>query len=155
MSSTRTHRFFSAAEQNGTGFVTATARDLGVPAIEEFGEELLDLADERAWSSVEVDLRHVAFLGAAALGVFVALNEKLRARAGRLAVRGVSGPLFDVFKLTHLHKLFDIQPRNEPYSLPQSRTCFWPHGQAPNANRCHHISLSFRKRGRPSRNRGA
>jgi anti-anti-sigma factor len=126
MTSTRTHRFFAAAEQNGTGFVTATSRDLSMPVIEYFGEQLLSLAHERGWSRVELDLCNVAFLGAAALGFFVALNEKLRARGGRLAVWGVNAQLFDVFKVTHLHKLFDIQPRNEPYPLPQGRTCFWP-----------------------------
>ena len=126
MSSTRTHRFFSATEQDSTGFVAATAPDLGVTVIEDFAEQLLSLAEERVWSSVALDLQKVDFLGAAALGAFVALNQVLRARGGGLAIRGVNGQLFEVFKVAHLEKLFDIQPRNEPYPLQRSRTCFWP-----------------------------
>jgi hypothetical protein len=40
MPSTRTLRFFSAAERNGTGVVTAISRNLGLPDIEVFGEQL-------------------------------------------------------------------------------------------------------------------
>ena len=126
MSSTRTHRFFSAAEQDSTGFVTATAPDLGFSAIEEFGEQLLSLTDERFWSRVELDLRNVAFLGAAALGAFVVLNKLLQARGGKLTIRGVKGPLFDVFEVAHLEKLFDIHPWKEPHQAPLSRACLWP-----------------------------
>ena len=126
MSSTCTHRFFSATEQNCTGVITATVPDLGVTAIEEFQEQLLGLADERGWSRVDVDLRNVAFLGAAALGAFVVLNKLLQARGGKLTIRGVNGQILEVFEAAHLEKLFDIQPRNERYPLQRRRTCFWP-----------------------------
>jgi anti-anti-sigma factor len=128
MSSTCIHRFFSATEQNSTGVVTSTVPDLGVPAIEEFQEQLLGLAHERGWSRVEVDLRNVTFLGAAALGAFVALNKVLRARGGELTIRGVKGPLFDVFEVAHLEKLFDIHPWKEPHEAPPPRACLWPRG---------------------------
>jgi anti-anti-sigma factor len=126
MSPTCTHRFFSATEQDNTGIVTNTAPDLGVAAIEEFQDTLLGLADERGWSRVEVDLHNVAFLGAAALGAFVALNKVLRAKGGGLTIRGVSGPLFEVFKVAHLERLFDIHPRKELYQAPLSRVRCWP-----------------------------
>ena len=128
MSSTCTHRFFSATEQNSTGVVTATAPDLGVTVIEGFQEQLLGLAEERGWSSVALDLQKVDFLGAAALGAFVALNKVLRARGGRLTIRGVNGQLFEVFEVAHLERLFDIRRRNEPYQAPFSRACLWPRG---------------------------
>jgi anti-anti-sigma factor len=126
MPSTRTLRYFSAAERDGTGVVTATARNLGVPDIEVFGEQLVGLADERGWSRVEVDLRNVAHLGAGALGLFVALSKRLRARGGGLTIGGVNGPLFDVFKVTHLEQLFDILPRKEPQQVSPSKVCCWP-----------------------------
>jgi anti-anti-sigma factor len=126
MSSTCIHRFFSATEQNNIGLVTVTTPDLGVPAIEEFQEQLLGLADERGWSRVEVDLRNVAFLGASALGAFVVLNKLLRARGGVLTIRGVKGPLVEVFKVAHLEKVFDVRPRKEPHQAPLSRACLWP-----------------------------
>jgi anti-anti-sigma factor len=126
MSSKCTHRFFSATEQDSTGVVAATAPDLGVTVIDDFSEQLLSLAEERGWSSVALDLQKVDFLGAAALGAFVALNKVLRARGGGLTIRGVSGPLFDVFQVAHLERLFDLRRRNEPYRAPPGRACLWP-----------------------------
>jgi anti-anti-sigma factor len=107
-------QFFTASEVHGAGVVTPFVRTLTVPMVHAFGMQLLGLADERGWLKLELDLRNVTFLGAAALGLFVAVNKKLRSKGGRLTIRGVHPALFEVFKAPHLHRVFDIQQQTDP-----------------------------------------
>jgi anti-anti-sigma factor len=91
---------------------------LGALAVEAIREPLLDLADRCNATELVFDLRCVGFLDAAALGLFVVLNKKLRARGGRLAIRGVHPWLMELFEVTHLDKVLDLRQRPESSPLP-------------------------------------
>jgi anti-anti-sigma factor len=96
-----------------------TAPSLGAPAVEAIRGQLLDLADASRGAGLELDLRRVGFLGASALGLFVALDKRLRAGGGRLALRGVHPWLVELFAVTRLDEVLDIRQRPESCPLPR------------------------------------
>ena len=66
------------------------------------------------------DCAGVEFLGAAALGTLLRLHRQARARGGRLSLRSVKDPLYEVFEVTCLVELLDVRrgaggyPRTRP-----------------------------------------
>jgi anti-anti-sigma factor len=56
-----------------------------------------------------LDCDDVKFLGAAALGTFVRLQRQARARGGRVRLRNVHDPLYEVFEVTHLVGLLNVR----------------------------------------------
>jgi anti-anti-sigma factor len=106
--------FFTMSE---VGVVTPVVRSLTVPMVHALGQQLLDLAQERGCVNLDLDLRNVIFLGAAALGLFVAVNKRLRTRGGRLGIRGVHPGLLDVFRAAHLDRVFEIHVQAHPRPL--------------------------------------
>ena len=65
---------------------------------------------ERASSDLVLDFSRVAFLSSGALGKLVTLDRKTRAAGGSLKLRNVRPELLDVFHVTKLDRLFQIEP---------------------------------------------
>jgi anti-anti-sigma factor len=107
------------------------APSLDAPAVEALREQLLGLADAYLRAGLECDLSRVGFLDASALSLFVALDKKLRARGGRLTIRGVHPWLMELFAVTHLDKVLDIRPRAESCPVPQVAVGLLPQGSLP------------------------
>ena len=73
------------------------------------GEQLLALVGRRRPGRLLVDFGNVAYLTTTALGLLLRLRKALDAWGGRLALRHVNPQLYEVFEVTKLHTLFDIQ----------------------------------------------
>ena len=74
------------------------------------GEQLLALVGRRRPRRLLVDFGNVSYLTTTALALLLRLRKALDAWGGRLALRHVSPHLYEVFEVTKLHTLFDIQP---------------------------------------------
>ncbi len=60
-----------------------------------------------------IDLGNVSYLSSLALGVFVGLHRRLRARGGRLTLRNLRAATYEVFDVTRLTQVLDVQRLEE------------------------------------------
>jgi anti-anti-sigma factor len=58
---------------------------------------------------VIVDFAAVGFMASAALGKLVQLNKKAVEYRAKLKLCGIDPQIYEVFKITKLHKVFDIE----------------------------------------------
>ena len=72
------------------------------------GERLSELADSEPNPKLLLDFSNVEHLSSAALGVLIKLNRQVADAGGRLKLSDISPPIFEVFRITRLNKLFDI-----------------------------------------------
>jgi anti-anti-sigma factor len=66
--------------------------------------------DDRGAHALHLDLRDVRFPTAEGLGLLVTLNTELRARGGRLALLNLNAEAYEVFEVTGLLAVLDVQP---------------------------------------------
>jgi anti-sigma B factor antagonist len=79
-------------------------------AIHEIGEELGRIIDEAATPKMLLSFKNVDHLSSAALGMLINLNRQVADKEGELKLSDISPPIFEVFKITRLNKLFNIHP---------------------------------------------
>src|SRR5438034_11511047 len=77
--------------------------------IQLIGEQLFRLVDELGRRKPLLNFRNVEYLSSAALGKFITLNKKVNAAGGRLILCGIDPQIYEVFEITKLNKLFNIQ----------------------------------------------
>lgn len=63
--------------------------------------------------SLVLDMSKVTNMSSAMLGKLVALQKSIKKCKGRMAVCDVKAPILELFKVTKLHKLFDIRDKSE------------------------------------------
>ena len=73
------------------------------------GEELLALVGRLKPARLVVDFGNVSYLTSTALGLLLRLRQALSAWGGRLTLCQLHPRLYEVFEVTKLHTLFDIQ----------------------------------------------
>ena len=76
--------------------------------IQEIGQELFDLVDEEGARNLVLNFESVEYLSSAALGKLITLNKKVKQADGQLKLCAIKPPIFEVFVITKLNKLFDI-----------------------------------------------
>ncbi len=81
--------------------------------INQIGERLSELADAEDNPRILLDFDHVEHLSSAALGMLITLNKKLSERNGRLVLVNIRPQIYEVFKITRLNKLFNIQKNRD------------------------------------------
>jgi anti-sigma B factor antagonist len=77
--------------------------------ITRLGEQLSELVDSQPAPKLVLDFQQVEHLSSAALGVLITLNKQVTERQGKLALANIQPQIFEVFKITRLNKLFNIQ----------------------------------------------
>lgn len=77
--------------------------------IQKIGEDLFSLVDELGRKKILLNFSNVEYLSSAALGKFITLNKKVNAGSGKLVMCHISDEIFEVFEITKLNKLFNIQ----------------------------------------------
>lgn len=77
--------------------------------IQEMGEELYRLVEVDGHRRLVLDFGNVHYLSSAALGRLINLKKKVTAAQGRLRFFAVHPDLMEVFRITHLDTVFDIQ----------------------------------------------
>jgi anti-sigma B factor antagonist len=77
--------------------------------IQEWGQELFQLADVENRQKLLLNFSGVDFLSSAALGKLITLDKKVRARGGTLRLCNIRPEIYEVFAITKLNRLFDIK----------------------------------------------
>ncbi|MBN1817559.1 MAG: STAS domain-containing protein [Sedimentisphaerales bacterium] len=57
-----------------------------------------------------MDFSSVQFLTSAALGLLIRISKKVRENQGQMSLCGIQPKIMEVFKITQLDRVFDIQP---------------------------------------------
>ena len=81
--------------------------------IQELGKELFALVEEDNRKSLLLNFSNVEFLSSAALGKLITLDKKVKAHGGKLKLCNIRPEIYEVFAITKLNKLFDIQDTEE------------------------------------------
>lgn len=64
---------------------------------------------EKGHKVIIVDLKDVDYIDGSGLGAFVAINKRVLQHGGRLNIKGLHGLVKDLFVLTRVGKVFEIQ----------------------------------------------
>ena len=76
--------------------------------IQQIGEEIGRLVDAQANPRLLISFRNVDHLSSAALGTLITINNRVSAKEGQLRLSDIEGQIFEVFKITKLDRLFEI-----------------------------------------------
>ncbi len=81
--------------------------------IQAIGEQLFSLVDESGRKKILLNFGNVEYLSSAALAKLITLNKKLQQVSGRLILCNIDPSIYEVFEITKLNKLFNIQPEEQ------------------------------------------
>ena len=76
--------------------------------IHQIGQEVLKLVDADAHPKMLLDFTGVEHLSSAALGVLISVHNRVKSRSGQLRLCQIAKPIFEVFRITKLDKLFQV-----------------------------------------------
>jgi anti-sigma B factor antagonist len=77
--------------------------------INQIGEQLSELADSAPSPKILLDFKNVEHLSSAALGMLITLSKQLTERQGKMVLANINPQIYEVFRITRLNKLFNIQ----------------------------------------------
>jgi anti-sigma B factor antagonist len=77
--------------------------------IQVIGEQLFSLVDNSGRRKVLLNFSNVEYLSSAALAKLITLNKKLQQVNGRLVLCNIDPQIYEVFEITKLNRLFEIQ----------------------------------------------
>jgi len=81
--------------------------------IQIIGEQLFSLVDELGRRKLLLNFGNVEYLSSAALGKFITLNKKVNAAGGKLVLCNIDPTIYEVFEITRLNRLFNIQKEEQ------------------------------------------
>ena len=81
--------------------------------IQKIGEDLFHLVDSENRQKILLNFGNVEYLSSAALGKFITLNKKVQAAGGKLILCNIDPNIYEVFEITKLNKLFNIQKEEQ------------------------------------------
>src|SRR2546423_15697569 len=81
--------------------------------IQKIGEDLFHLVDAENRSKILLNFSNVEYLSSAALGKFITLNKKVQASGGKLVLCNIDPNIYEVFEITRLDRLFNIQKEEQ------------------------------------------
>ncbi len=86
------------------------SRILDEANINEIGQTLGTLIEERSNPKLLLDFSTVDHLSSAALGMLINANNKIKQKNGQLRLASIKPQIMEVFVITKLNKLFRIMP---------------------------------------------
>lgn len=81
--------------------------------IQTIGAELMECIGAASEKKLLLDFEGVSFMSSAMIGKLVLLHKKCKDAEVKLKVCNISDNVMEVFKITRLHKVFDIQKDRE------------------------------------------
>ena len=81
--------------------------------IQSIGAELMECIGAASEQKLLLDFEGVSFMSSAMIGKLVLLHKKCKDAEVKLKVCNISDNVMEVFKITRLHKVFDIQKDRE------------------------------------------
>ena len=100
--------------QNGVTIVQFTdAKVIDQRNINEIGAELTEMVEKGGALQVLINMANVRYLSSAVLGKLISLHKALITRKGVLKLCNIAPPIYEVFEITRLTKVFDIYKTKE------------------------------------------
>ncbi len=81
--------------------------------IQQIGDEISSIIDERETPRLVVSFANVEHLSSAALGTMITINSKIRQKNGDLRLADIDPQIYEVFVITKLNKLFNIHDSSQ------------------------------------------
>ena len=85
------------------------ARILDEPKLEQVATDVIELLNKTSEERVILDFRNVQFMTSSMLGKLVQINKKCKEFKIKLKLAAISSDIRQVFKITKLDKLFEIE----------------------------------------------
>jgi anti-sigma B factor antagonist len=102
-------RLLDIEQQGGITIVRfAQSQVLDQSNVNELGNELMDLVEQRHRTRLLINFSKVEYLTSAVLGKLIALHKKIQELNGELKLCGIRPSIYEVFKITKLNKVFEI-----------------------------------------------
>jgi anti-sigma B factor antagonist len=76
--------------------------------INRIGGELMEMVGEAGVRKMLLNMEGVRYLSSALLGKLISLHKALLTDKGALKLCNITAPVYEVFEITRLHRLFDI-----------------------------------------------
>jgi len=100
----------TTAKRDGILFIQLDdARLLDEARIQKVEQDALEAIDGSDETRVVMDFSKVQFMSSSMLGKLVAIHKKVKGYKAKLKLASVSPEIQEVFKITRLDKLFDIE----------------------------------------------
>lgn len=98
-------------QQDGITVVEFVDRNILDEAnIAHIGDEIGGLVDAQPVPKILISFANVEHLSSAALGTLITINNKIKSKDGQLRLANINEQIIEVFKITRLDRLFQIQP---------------------------------------------
>ncbi len=81
--------------------------------IEQLGSELLDAVEGDEKDRVVINFENVEFFSSAAVGKLLVAEKRIRAQGGKLRLSNLTPAVRDVFNITKLDSVFDIDEEQD------------------------------------------
>jgi anti-sigma B factor antagonist len=108
------HRRVQTTEVGDTTVVSfLDPKILDAASIQELGDDLFGLIDFEGRTNLVLDFSNVEFLSSAALNKLIILDKKVKARSGQLKLCCLMPEIREVFVITRLNQLFQIEASRE------------------------------------------
>ena len=101
-------RLMSRVQQGVTIVHFTDAKVIDQRNINLIGSELSQMVEKGGVTRMIVNMDNVVYLSSAVLGKLISLHKALRTNKGALKLCSISPPIYDVFEITRLDKVFDI-----------------------------------------------
>jgi anti-sigma B factor antagonist len=76
--------------------------------IQQIGDELAEIIESRNTPKLLISFNNVDHLSSAALGTLITVNNKIKAKGGKLRLADIDPQIYEVFVITKLNRIFDI-----------------------------------------------
>jgi len=106
-------RLFVEEDERATVITFSDTEILDSLMVKEIQDELLKLVDELERTKLILDFSDVKMLSSSMLGVLIRVHHRIVAARGKLVLCRISDSILEVFRITNLHKVFEIVSNRE------------------------------------------
>ncbi len=110
MASASSDQFFNVERLGNDVKVDLSAlKVLDESAVQKIREPLLNLAHEGCAAHLTMDLKGIEYITSSMLETLIQMHRKFKDGGGRLILRHLQPQVHEVFEVTKLHELFEIE----------------------------------------------
>jgi len=101
-------RLMSRVQQGVTVVHFTDAKVIDQRNINQIGAELMGMVEKGGVRKMLINMENVRYLSSAVLGKLISLHKALVMNKGSLKLCTIAPPIYEVFEITRLNKVFDI-----------------------------------------------
>ena len=95
--------------ENATVLAFTDRKILEDQDIRSIQDSVMSVVDQATDIHLVLDFGQVEFLSSAVLGLLIRISKRITEKNGKLSLCNISPKIYEVFKITQLTKIFDIQ----------------------------------------------